>query len=171
MQSCRRIDGKAASKPVASSDWENFMKLRAVIIAIAIASSGMTAVMAAGEPQEVRQGLMKGVGQSMGALAAIAKGEKPYDAAVVTASLETISKNAKAFPDQFPVGSETGMESEASPKIWENMDDFKAKAAKLGADADTTLAQLPVDQAGVGAALGIIGKDCGTCHEAYRVKK
>jgi cytochrome c556 len=114
---------------------------------------------------------MKGVGQSTGALVAIAKGEKPYDSAVVKASLETISKNVKAFPDQFPPGSETGMESEASPKIWENMDDFKAKAAKLGADVDATLAQLPADQAGVGAALGAIGKNCGGCHETYRLKK
>lgn len=147
------------------------MKLRTVFIAIAIAGCGMSAVMAAGEPQEVRQGLMKGVGQSMGALVAIAKGEKPYDGAVVTASLETISKNVKAFPDQFPAGSETGMESEASPKIWENMDDFKAKAAKLGTEVDATLAQLPADQAGVGAALGVIGKNCGGCHETYRLKK
>ena len=119
----------------------------------------------------VRQGLMKGVGQSTGALVAIAKGEKPYDSAVVKASLETISKNVKAFPDQFPAGSETGMESEASPKIWDNMDDFKAKAAKLGTDVDATLAQLPADQAAVGAALGVIGKNCGGCHETYRLKK
>ena len=107
----------------------------------------------------------------MGALAAIAKGEKPYDGAVVTASLTTISKNVKAFPDQFPAGSETGMETEASPKIWENMDDFKAKAAKLGTDVETTLAQLPADQAGVGAALASLGKNCGGCHETYRLKK
>lgn len=147
------------------------MKLRTVFIAIAIAGCGMSAVMAAGEPQAVRQGLMKGVGQSVGALVAIAKGEKPYDGAVVMASLETISKNVKAFPDQFPPGSETGMESEASPKIWENMADFKAKAAKLGTDVDATLAQLPADQASVGAALGVIGKNCATCHETYRLKK
>lgn len=147
------------------------MKLRTVFVALAMAGCGMTAVMAAGEPQEVRQGLMKGVGQSMGALVAIAKGEKPYDDAVVTASLETISKNVKAFADQFPAGSETGMESEASPKIWENMADFKAKAAKLGTDVDATLAQLPADQAAVGAALGTIGKNCGDCHQTYRLKK
>lgn len=160
-----------AESVAAASDQENFMKLRTVFIAIAIAGCGMSAVMAAGEPQEVRQGLMKGVGQSVGALVAIAKGEKPYDGAVVTASLETISKNVKAFPDQFPAGSETGMETEASPKIWENMADFKAKAAKLGSDIDATLAQLPADQAAVGAALGVIGKNCGDCHQTYRLKK
>ncbi len=107
----------------------------------------------------------------MGALSGIAKGEKPYDAEVVKASLATMSEVAKAFPDQFPAGSETGHETEASPKIWEAMDDFKAKAAKLGADADTVLAALPADQAAVGAALGTIGSNCGACHEVYRLKK
>lgn len=63
------------------------------------------------------------------------------------------------------------METEASPKIWENMEDFKEKAAKLGGDAEKILAQLPADQAGVGAALGILGKDCSSCHETYRLKK
>ena len=62
-------------------------------------------------------------------------------------------------------------ETEASPKIWEAMDDFKAKAVKLGADADTVLASLPADQAAVGAALGAIGPNCAACHEVYRVKK
>ncbi|WP_075290164.1 c-type cytochrome [Pararhizobium arenae] len=145
------------------------MKLKTIALAIAVASIGLGAVSAADNPVEIREGLMKKIGGSMGALAGIAKGEKPYDEAVVKASLTTISESIKAFPDQFPAGSEAG--SEASPKIWENMDDFKAKAAKLGADADAQLAQLPADQASVGAALGVIGKSCGDCHQSYRVKK
>jgi cytochrome c556 len=145
------------------------MKLKTIALAIAVATIGLGAVSAADNPVEIREGLMKKIGGSMGALAGIAKGEKPYDEAVVKASLTTISESIKAFPDQFPAGSDAG--SEASPKIWENMDDFKAKAAKLGADADAQLAQLPADQAGVGAALGVIGKACGDCHQSYRVKK
>lgn len=99
------------------------------------------------------------------------QGEKAYDAEIVKASLATISETVKVFPNHFPAGSETGMETEASPKIWENMEDFKEKAAKLGGDAEKILAQLPADQAGVGAALGILGKDCSSCHETYRLKK
>ena len=146
------------------------MKIRALMLAAALAGLGVTAVTAADEPQAVRQALMKKVGQAAGALGGIAKGEKPYDAEIVKASLTTISETVKVFPDHFPAGSETGLETEASPKIWENMDDFKAKAAKLGADVDATLAQIPADQAGVGAALGAIGKNCGGCHETYRLK-
>ncbi|OCP24528.1 MULTISPECIES: cytochrome c [unclassified Ensifer] len=147
------------------------MKIRALMLAAALAGLGVTAVTAADEPQAVRQALMKKVGQAAGALGGIAKGEKPYDAEIVKVSLTTISETVKVFPDHFPTGSETGSETEASPKIWENMDDFKAKAAKLGSDTDAVLAQLPADQAGVGAAMGILGKDCGSCHETYRLKK
>jgi cytochrome c556 len=145
------------------------MKLKMILTALVIAGCGVSAVIAADDPVKVREGLMKQIGGSMGALAGIAKGEKPYDAEIVKTSLTTISTNIKAFPDQFPAGSEAN--SEASPKIWETMDDFKAHAAKLGAAADVALAQLPADQAGVGAALGIIGKNCGDCHQAYRIKK
>ncbi len=147
------------------------MKIRALMLAAALAGLGVTAVTAADEPQAVRQQLMKKVGKATGELSGIAKGEKPYDAEIVKASLATISETVKAFPDHFPAGSETGMETEASPKIWENMEDFKEKAAKLGGDAEKILAELPVDQAGVGAALGILGKDCSSCHETYRLKK
>ncbi|MCF3638576.1 cytochrome c [Rhizobium sp. TRM95111] len=147
------------------------MRLKTIAAAAVLAVIGAGVVAAADEPQAVRQQMMKQVGGAAGALAGIAKGEKPFDAAVVQASLTTFSEVGKAFPEQFPAGSETGAESEASPKIWEMMDDFKAKAAKLAADADTLLAAMPADQAGVGAALQTIGANCGGCHEVYRLKK
>ena len=147
------------------------MKFRILAAAAAFAVIGTGAVVAADEPQVVRQDMMKKVGGAMGALAGIAKGEKPYDADVVKASLTTMSEVAKAFPDQFPAGSETGHETEASPKIWEAMDDIKARSLKFGADAEAVLASLPADQAAVGAALRTIGANCSGCHEVYRVKK
>ena len=144
------------------------MKLRTMFLAAALAGLTAGAVTAA-EPQEVREGLMKKIGGSMGALSAIAKGQKPYDAEVVKTSLTAISTSIKAFPDQFPAGSDAN--SEASPKIWENKGDFDAKAASLGADADMLLAQLPADPAAVGVALGKLGPHCGDCHQVYRIKK
>jgi cytochrome c556 len=147
------------------------MKFRTLAVAAALAVNGAGVVAAADEPQVVRQGMMKKMGGAAGALAGIAKGEKPYDAEIVKASLSTMVEVAKTFPDQFPAGSETGHETEASPKIWEAMDDFKAHAAKLGTDAEAALADLPADQAAVGAALKTLGADCGSCHEVYRIKK
>jgi len=129
-----------------------------------------TAVVSAAGMADSREAAMKKIGGAMCGLVAIAKGEKPYDAETVKGSLSTISETIRIFPTYFPAGSEKDSE-EASPKIWENMDDFKAHAEKLGADADALLAQLPADQAAVGAAMGTLGKDCGACHELYRIKK
>ncbi|QRM54667.1 cytochrome c [Sinorhizobium sp. BG8] len=147
------------------------MNVKTIAAAAAFAVAAVTIASAADEPQAVRQQMMKGVGQAMGALVAITKGEKPYDAEVVKASLTTFSKAGKAFPDLFPVGSETGAETEASPKIWQSMDDFKAKSLKFSADADAVLAAMPADQAGVAAAVKTLGANCSGCHEAYRIKK
>lgn len=140
-------------------------------IGLCLGAGLSSAVSAADEPQVVRAGMMKKVGGAMGQLAAIAKGEKPYDAAVVKASLTTMEEVAKAFPEQFPKGSETGLNTEASPKIWEDPATFKTKAKALETAAATQLATLPADQAGVGAAMKSIGGTCGDCHQTFRLKK
>ena len=96
--------------------------LRSCLIAASVClflTPALSPALAQEAPQVVREKLMKGIGQAVGALGAIAKGEKPYDAAVVQQSLTTISTNIQAFPDQFPPGTETGHETEALPAIWE----------------------------------------------------
>ena len=145
------------------------MKIRMTAITTAALCLGLAAAAVAQDnPVAKREQMMKQVGASVGALGAIAKGEKPYDAAAVKTAVTTISTNAKAFPDQFPAGSEGGA---AAPAIWQNFADFKSKSEKLGTDADAVLAQLPTDQASVGAALKTLGADCSSCHQTYRLKK
>ena len=147
------------------------MRLKAIAVAVLVAGLGVGIAIAAQEDgtHEARSALMKKVGGAAGAMAAIAKGEKPYDAEVVKASLTTIAETAKVFPDQFKPGTETG-DKAASPKIWEDHADFKARAAKLSTDADKLLAQLPTDAAGVGTAMKALGANCGGCHEKFRIK-
>lgn len=146
------------------------MKLKIVFAATLALSVVAGAVGAAEAPQTMRRDMMEGVGKAMGGLVNIAKGKTEYNADVVKASLTTMVDTMKTFPDHFPAGSETGHKTEASPKIWENMDDFKAKAAKLGDDASALLAALPADKDAVGAAVKTLGANCGACHEAYRLK-
>jgi cytochrome c556 len=145
------------------------MRFKTVAMATAILCLGMSAVSAQETPVAKREQMMKQIGGAVGALGGIAKGEKPYDAAIVQKSLTTISTNIKAFPDQFPAGSQEN--SSAAPAIWENNADFRAKAAKLGSDADTILASMPADQAAVGKAMQTLGASCGGCHQTYRLKK
>lgn len=77
------------------------MKLKTIAAAMLFGCLCAGAVYAAGEVEK-REGMMKQIGGSMGALAAISKGQKPFDAEAVKAAVTTISTNAKAFPNSSP---------------------------------------------------------------------
>lgn len=146
------------------------MKIRMTAVTAAALCLGLAAAaFAQDNPVAKREQMMKQVGASVGALGAIAKGDKPYDAEAVMAALTAISTDMKVFPDQFPAGSEVN--SAAAPAIWDNMNDFRAKSQKLASDADTLLASMPADQAGVAEAVKTLGANCGTCHQTYRLKR
>ena len=73
---------------------------RTVVIGLA-AVIGVTSAALAG-PIEDRQAAMKNVGKAMGALAAIAKKEAPFDAAVVKASATALAENVKVAKTALP---------------------------------------------------------------------
>ncbi|MCB1544497.1 MAG: cytochrome c [Rhodoblastus sp.] len=125
----------------------------------------------AAEPQEMRQEAMKKAGGAAGTIAKMLKGEAPFDQATAKAAFATMAEVAGTFPDYFPAGSETGFDTEASPKIWENMDDFKAHSAKLEQDATAASMMDLVDAAALGGAMKTVAANCGGCHELYRIKK
>jgi cytochrome c556 len=141
------------------------------LIIAALSVFALSSLAFAVEPQEARQADMKKVGGAIGLLSTMAKGEAPFDAAAAQAAFATMNTVAKEFVSLFPVGSETGFETEASPDIWANMDDFKAKVAKFEADTGAASAMTFADAAAVGAAIGTVAENCGACHKLYRVKK
>ena len=147
------------------------MKFRTLLTAAILGLAGASLVHAADEPQKIRQEMMKKVGGSVGNMAKMVKGEEPFDAELVLASLQTIAETLETYPDQFPEGSETGFETEAKPAIWENKDDFRARAEKLQADAATAAASAPASLDELKTVFGPLTKNCGGCHELYRVKK
>lgn len=61
-------------------------------------------VTAADGTHDSRIALMKQIGGSAGALAAIAKGTKPYDAEAVKTALTTIATTAKGLPRSVQAG-------------------------------------------------------------------
>ncbi len=119
-----------------------------------------------------RKAIMKEkVGASMGVLVKTSKGEMAYDAAAVLAALTTMREATANFGDLFPAGSETGGETTAAPKIWEDMDGFKAALAKFHTDLDAAIAAAPADVAALGPVLGSVGGNCKSCHETFRIMK
>lgn len=130
---------------------------------------GLTAVMAQSNPIAERQQAMKAVGAATREGAAIAKGEVAFDATKAQAVFKTYADAAKKMPTLFPDSSKAGGETTAAPKIWEDQAGFKAAFVKFEADAGAGASVANLD--GFRTAFGVATKNCGACHEAYRIKK
>jgi cytochrome c556 len=129
------------------------------------------AAIAQQDPIAARQALMKANGEQAKIGAAMAKGDAPFDIEKARKVFAAFEDAAIKAPSLFPDNSKTGGNTAADPKIWENIDDFKARLAKFGTDAKEAIASVS-DLDSFKAAFGAIGKnDCGGCHEKYRVKK
>jgi cytochrome c556 len=133
---------------------------------------GMGAVWAQQDSVKEVQTLMKGNGKNAGAVAAMVKGEKPYDQVTVDTALAQFEDTAKKLPNLFPASAK-GVKPEgdyfASPKIWEDKAGFDAKVAsfaKVVAEAKGQIKDLDT----LKASFPAVGKECGGCHETFRVK-
>ncbi|WP_166305871.1 c-type cytochrome [Bradyrhizobium sp. 2S1] len=147
------------------------MKRIVVVAAMLALSAG--AVVAQQDQVNKTQAQMKETGKNAGAIAAMIKGEKPYDQATVDAALAKFEDTAKKLPTLFPESTK-GLKPEgdysASPKIWEDKAGFESHIASFTKvvadtkgkvkDVDTLKAEMP----------GLF-KQCGGCHETYRLKK
>lgn len=125
---------------------------------------------AAQDPIAARKALMKATGKQAGAGGAMIRGEAPFDLAQAKAIFAVFEETSAKAPTLFPDNSKDGGETAALPAIWTSKADFDARLAKLGADAKAAGASV-TDLASFKTAFGGIGKDCGGCHELYRVKK
>lgn len=140
-------------------------------VLLALSAVAIFATSAYADPIADRKAVMKERGGIVGGqLAPIAKGEKPYDAAVVMAALQALGENAKKWDEDalFPAGSNAG-DTKASPKIWEDMAGFKAAGDKFEADVAAAIAANPADLDAFKPLFGAIASNCGACHQAYRM--
>ncbi len=148
------------------------------VLAIVTIALGLSVAMAQdNDPIKARKALMKSNADAGKAAAAMIKGEKPFDMAEVHKIFATFEDSAAKMPALFPdsskseAGSPSADDFSPSPKVWEDMADFKARFAKFGDDAKAADASVK-DLDSFKAAIGNIGKnDCGSCHQEYRLKK
>ncbi len=142
-----------------------------IVFVLGAIGLGMGLALAQDDPIAARKALMKANGEAAKTGAGMMKGETPFDLDAARKVFATFENAGDKAPGLFVKAFKAGDDTAADPKIWENLDDFKARFAKLGADAKAAGAQV-TDLASFKAAFGNIGKnDCGGCHEAYRVKK
>ena len=147
------------------------MKRAAFVVGVLLLGAG--AVMAQQDLVKQNQDTMKANAKNLGAMVAMVKGEKPYDQATVTAALAQLDETAKKLPTMFPdsiKGMNPGGDYEVSAKIWDDKAGFKARIdafAKIVTEAKTKITDLDTLKATAPA----IGKECGNCHETFRIKK
>jgi cytochrome c556 len=146
------------------------MMMRTVVV-VGTLLLGAGAVVAQQDAVKMAQDQMKGNGKNAGALAAMVKGEKPYDQATVNAALAQFEETVKKLPTLFPE-SMKGLKAEgdysSSPKIWEDKAGFSEHIASFGKAVNDAKSVKDLDALKV--ALPAIGKQCGACHETFRVK-
>ena len=147
--------------------------MRKFVLAVSLCGSCVLAASAfAAEDAAVqRQAMMKSVGAATGAAAAMVKGEAPFDAKTAELAIRVMNASANGFGFLFPEGSETGAETEAKPEIWSDSAGFQAAIEKFRTDTAAYVEAPAQDLDGFKAAFGGITKNCGACHEKYRVKK
>ena len=129
-----------------------------------------TAAFATDDPILTRKKLMQANGASAGEMQAMIKGELPFNEAVAKAALASFNAVAYSFGDYFPEGSGEG-DTRASPKIWEEMEEFQQYLADFRADTDAARDSAPTDVEGLQAAMGMIGPNCQQCHEEFRLEQ
>jgi len=148
-----------------------------VAFAVLTVVLGLSVAIAQEDPIKARKALMKDNGAQAKIATDMVKGDKPFDLAAAQKVFATFADAAAKMPNLYPdstkseAGNPAADDFSPSPKIWEDMADFKARFAKFGDNAKAAAASVK-DLDGFKAAIGNIGKnDCGGCHEQYRLKK
>jgi cytochrome c556 len=164
----RRLAGDRGIKKT-----KGMRRMMRTVVVVGTLLLGVGAVVAQQDLVVAAQNVMKANGKNLGGvLTPMVKGEKPYDQAAVDAALAQLDDTAKKLPTLFPA-SIKGLKAEgdfsSSPKIWEDKAGFDAKIAsfaKVVTEAKAKIKDLDSLKANVPA----IGKECGGCHETYRIK-
>jgi len=147
--------------------------MKRTVVAVGALLLGISAVTAQQNLVKQDQDTMKANAKNLGGvLIAMVKGEKPYDQTAVSAGLAQLDETAKKLPTMFPEslkGAKFDGDYSPSPKLWEDKAGFQAKIdsfAKVVAEAKAKVKDLDT----LKTVAPAIGKECGGCHETFRVK-
>ena len=138
----------------------------AAAAAILLAAGVATLLAADADPAKARHEAMEQVGDNMKTLGKMARGQAPFDAAVVATSAKTIKQRLDEAATLFPAGSDKG-ETKAKPEIWSDRATFD-KIMKDSQAAAAALAEVK-DEAAFRPAMGALGQNCKACHDKFRM--
>lgn len=123
---------------------------------------------------EARKHHMQLYAFNLGLLGGMAKGDIAYDAAAATAAASNLAALASLDQSRYwPPGSDTdalGEDTKALPAIWASDSTARDKGMELAKAAAAMQDSAGESLEALQAAIGAVGKSCGSCHESYRQK-
>ena len=131
-------------------------------------------VAAQAKPEDVikyRQAVYKVMGWNFGPMAAMVKGEKPYDKEAFARHAAILNQMSPLAMEGFAASSDKGAETKAKPEVWTKSVEFKEKMDKMVGET-RKLAAI----AGTGSfdeikkQFGATGGACKACHDDFRNK-
>jgi cytochrome c556 len=148
-------------------------KLLAAGLALALGAGFSLNAAAQAKPETLvkqRQSAMTLQGKYFGPLGGMAQGKVPYDANIVARNAGYLEVLTKLAWDGFTPDT-ANEKTRALPEIYTDSAGFKAANERLQAGvANLVTAAKSGNEATVKAAIGNIGKECGSCHDKYRQK-
>jgi cytochrome c556 len=117
-----------------------------------------------------RQSVYRVMAWNFSPMAAMVKGEMPYNKDVFARHAANVEFVSKLAMEGFSPGSDKG-DTKAKPEIWAKMDDFKGKMTRMNDEA-AKLAQIAksgsIDD--IKKQFGATASSCKACHDEYKGK-
>lgn len=111
-----------------------------------------------------RQSAMFLMANHVGRLSAMARGDRPFDAAIAQNSARAVETLSRLAWDGFAKGADS---RRAKPEIWANAAEFTAQQQKLTAET-AKLAAAAGSLDTLRPQLGAVGSVCKNCHDNFR---
>jgi cytochrome c556 len=143
-------------------------------LGVALATVFATAAFAQAQPDRAikyRQGAFQVMGWNMGPMAAMVKGERPYDKDEFLKRATNV-EHAAALPwEGFGPGTDVGAPTKAKAEIWKDQAKYKQYADALQTETVKLVAAAKVGTLdAVKGPFGAVGKACSNCHDDFRAK-
>ncbi len=149
-------------------------RILSVAAAAVVATAITSAAFAQAKPEasiKYRQGVYGIMGWNFGPMAAMMKGEKPFDQAAFAKHAANVAAVAPMALEGFGPGTDKGAETKAKPEIWAKMDDFKSKMTKMNEEVTKLAAMAKTgSQEDIKKQFGATGGTCKACHDDYKTK-
>jgi len=149
-------------------------KLVSAGAAVALGAGFASAAIAQAKPEVMakqRQSAMTLQGKYFGPLAAMAQGKIPYNASVVARNAGYLDALSEMAWDGFDPSTKD-VKSRVLPVAYSDPGKFKKAQEQFMGVVDQLLAASKAgDEAKAKAAIGAVGKSCGSCHDDFREKQ